>query len=146
MCVASQWVNLHYMHKDPVFCPDCKNTIRSARKDWPIGPEHRSPIVAGPMEPATTGVQGKIYLVACGISAEEAKLDAVAKSITMSTGLEVKILPDKPLPDMQGEKGWYLYDDLLSQVYQLVKEEQEDTPAALCVVTDANMQWINTTL
>ena len=145
-CICSKWFGFHHLYKHAGLCADCRAKLQSARPNWPTGPLHRDPIAAGPREPAAAGVERKVVLFALGLTAAEARLSAVAKAVSASTGLKTEVIEQEALPNFPTDKsGWHYWDDLLRHVYERVAKTPSP-PAAICVVTKANVRWDTITL
>ena len=127
----------HLWERELPPCASCRPAMQAARKNWPKGPEHRPPIVAGPAEPAVASPpEGKAVLV-IGLSAliPKKELDAVARCVAMSIGLRVKTRTVLSAPSNMNRSAFVKF--ARQYVGRLRKRGQ--FPAAVCLISPDSM-------
>lgn len=127
----------------PVPCDHCRNRLRQAHPEWKPGPDERDPLVAGPASPAVDNPAGYVLLIAGGLNADEAHLEAAARAVTLSTGLPVRLAAHPELPaewrDALDDEWAFIPRE---RIYTWARNQvdRDDAPLAVCVLVNDNVQ------
>lgn len=119
-------------------CDDCAAMLRASRPDWPAGAEDRPPIVAGPAQPATTGVKGKVLIVNWGIAPDKSRSAEVAEMIRMSLGLDSVVMDVPQLKAQPSEPQYGLKWTAALPEFETL-DLIEKNPLAVVVIADQSI-------